>query len=227
MTTIGCFHAHYSNIEHIEKALAAYEVELVHFVDPGLDRMTKDADFNNDTAEQKVIETMDWISKCHVDAILITCTFFTAVLQKELLNRYSIPIFKLEEPLFHDICGIKKPVILVFTNPNTVEGTLQQLKYYSAVIGKGIQVEAQLLDHTFELIMQGRKQEYIAAVTGGLSRIAAEHSDHHIVAAQLSMVPAAEQVELLTGRCIGNSLAALAGHLERNLSLKHRTCADL
>ncbi|MDF2815344.1 MAG: hypothetical protein K0Q81_1544, partial [Paenibacillus sp.] len=104
MTTIGCFHAHYSNIEHIEKALAAYEVELVHFVDPGLDRMKKDADFNNDTAEQKVIETMDWISKCHVDAILITCTFFTAVLQEELLNRYSIPIIKLEEPLFHDIC---------------------------------------------------------------------------------------------------------------------------
>jgi hypothetical protein len=34
-----CFHAYSSNIEHIEKALVPYDVELVHFVDPSLDRI--------------------------------------------------------------------------------------------------------------------------------------------------------------------------------------------
>jgi hypothetical protein len=33
---IGCLHAHYSNIEYIEEAFSAYEVEFIHFVDPGL-----------------------------------------------------------------------------------------------------------------------------------------------------------------------------------------------
>lgn len=36
MITIGCFHAHYSNIALVEETLAPYEVELVHYVDPGL-----------------------------------------------------------------------------------------------------------------------------------------------------------------------------------------------
>lgn len=31
MTTIGCFHAHHSNIEHIERVMLPYEVELVHY----------------------------------------------------------------------------------------------------------------------------------------------------------------------------------------------------
>ena len=33
---LGCLHAHYSNIEYIENAFAPYNIELIHFVDPGL-----------------------------------------------------------------------------------------------------------------------------------------------------------------------------------------------
>ena len=33
---LGCLHAHYSNIEYIENAFSPYNIELVHFVDPGL-----------------------------------------------------------------------------------------------------------------------------------------------------------------------------------------------
>jgi hypothetical protein len=53
MKRIGCFHAHYSNIEHVEKALSDYEVELIHFVDPGLDRIKKDTEFTMDIAKKK------------------------------------------------------------------------------------------------------------------------------------------------------------------------------
>jgi len=102
MTKIGCFHAHYSNIEHIERALGHLGVECIHFVDPGLDRMKRDADFSGEMVEKKVAETLEWISRCHVDAILVTCTFFTAVIQPEL-HRYAIPVIKIDEPLLKRI----------------------------------------------------------------------------------------------------------------------------
>lgn len=50
---LGCYHAHYSNIEHIEKALGSYDIELVHFVDPGLDRIKNDSDFTEELALNK------------------------------------------------------------------------------------------------------------------------------------------------------------------------------
>jgi hypothetical protein len=50
---LGCFHAHHSNIEHIEKALKPYNIELIHFVDPGLDRIKMDSNFTEEVAQKK------------------------------------------------------------------------------------------------------------------------------------------------------------------------------
>jgi glutamate racemase len=218
---IGCFHAHYSNIEPIEQALGAYEVELAHFVDPGLDRIRKDADFTPAVAEKKVLEMLNWISSCHVDAILITCTFFTAVLQDEL-HRFPIPVIKIDDPLFHDACTMNAPLIFVFTNPGTVNGTLQRLTDYSVQSGKEIQVAHSVLEHTFELIMQGKKEEYNEAVSKGLSRIAVDNPQAIVAAAQLSMAAAALQAEAATGRRIINPLVSLASHTEQVLLLQRK-----
>ncbi|MEK1830311.1 hypothetical protein AAAC51_18170 [Priestia megaterium] len=49
---LGCFHAHHSNIEHIEKALKPYNIELIHFVDPGLDRIKMDSNFTEEVAQK-------------------------------------------------------------------------------------------------------------------------------------------------------------------------------
>ncbi|MED4213701.1 hypothetical protein P4662_31370, partial [Priestia megaterium] len=94
---LGCFHAHHSNIEHIEKALKPYNIELIHFVDPGLDRIKMDSNFTKEVAQKKIKDTLEWISSCHVDAILITCTFFTANIEQDKLA-YSIPVIKIDDP---------------------------------------------------------------------------------------------------------------------------------
>jgi aspartate/glutamate racemase len=218
MKRIGCFHAHYSNIEHVEKALSLYEVELIHFVDPGLDRIKLDANFTMEMVEQKVIEMLDWIAQCHVDAILITCTFFTAVFNEEV-HRYPIPIIKIDEPLFADICKINRPILLGFTNPNTVSGTMNQLIAYSKKMGKEIEAEAFLLEGTFELIMQGKKTEYIQAVSEGLLNIALKNPEKSVAIAQLSMVPAAQLIEKQTNIFIGNHLGSLSSYMEEALAL--------
>jgi hypothetical protein len=219
MTRIGCYHAHYSNIEHIEKALAGYEVELVHFVDPGLDRIKMDADFNNEIVETKVKETLNWISGCHVDAILITCTFFTAV-YRENLHPLPIPVIKIDDPLFQDICRSAEPVLFMFTNPNTVKGTMEQFQQYCQAADHRVLAEARVLENTFSLIMQGKKEEYTALVASGLRQAAEEYPDVRIVAAQLSMAPAARQAEQETGITIGNHLNALTDYMIHKLSLQ-------
>jgi hypothetical protein len=219
---IGCYHAHYSNIEHIEKALASYEVELIHFVDPGIDQMKNNVDFDHTAAENKVIATLDWIAKCHVDAILITCTFFTAVFNEEL-HPYPVPIIKIDRPLFNDVCQTDEGKIFVFTNPSTVKGTMEQFHAYTSMTRKEIPTEAKILANTFELIMAGKKEEYLSAVAKGLSEIAMDNPGKKVIAAQLSMVPAALQAERELDIAIANPLHSLAGHMEQMLSLQSKS----
>lgn len=221
MKRIGCFHAHYSNIEHIEKALNPYDVELVHFVDPGLDRMKLDADFTIDIVEKKIVETLDWISKSHVDAILMTCTFFTAAFHEEV-HRYPIPVIKIDEPLFEDICQLEQPVLVAFTNPNTVQGTMNQLYGYASKKGREVDAEPFLMENTFELIMQGKKTAYINLVSKGLIQMTEENPMKRVVAAQLSMVPGAEIAEEQTSISVGNHLKSLASYMEDRLNLEVR-----
>jgi glutamate racemase len=221
LTTIGCFHAHHTNIEHIEQALESFEVELIHFVDPGLDRRKNDAVFSREKAEKKVAETLEWIAGCRADAILVTCTFFTSVYRAEL-HRLPIPVVAIDDPLFREVCRAEEPQILVFTNPNTVQGTMDRMYGYAAQADKNIRAETRLLNDTFELIMQGKKEAYLAAVTDGLCRIAADNPGKTVVAAQLSMAPAARQAELTMNRTIGNPLVSLAGYMEELLGIQKR-----
>lgn len=219
MKKLGCFHAHYSNIELVEKALEKFEVELIHFVDPGLDRIKMEAEFTNEVVEKKVIETLNWIANCRVDAILITCTFFTSV-YNEKIHDYSIPIIKIDEPLFESICQTDQPIVTVFTNPSTVKGTMNQLLSYSRMKGKEIEVEHVLLENTFDLIMQGKKSEYINSVSKGLFNVIEKNPNRNVVAAQLSMAPAAQLIQKQINIPILNHLESLSSYMKESLSLK-------
>ena len=128
---LGCLHAHYSNIEYIENALSPFNIELIHFVDPALMyRVTSDENFQESDAQNKVKEQIEWIAKCNVDAILITCTNYIAILQEDQLS-ISVPIIKIDEPYFDYICNIQQPQTILFTNPATVDGTMERLKQYA------------------------------------------------------------------------------------------------
>jgi hypothetical protein len=219
MTRIGCFHAHYSNIEQIDNALSTYDVECIHFVDPGLDRIKNDPDFTLEQAERKVLDTLNWIANSHVDAILVTCTFYAAMIRDDI-HRLPVPVIKIDDLLFQDLLNRGGPIVLVFTNPNMVEGTLGRMRRYFEQNGATLDAEARVLSGTFELIMQGKKEQYAEQVTSGMIGIARELPDKTIVAAQLSMVPAAQSAADATGTVIGNAAVSLAEYLTRILSLK-------
>ncbi|WP_078435584.1 hypothetical protein [Metabacillus halosaccharovorans] len=218
---LGCLHAHYSNIEYIENALSSYEIELVHFVDPALMyRVTSDETFNAADAQMKVKEQIEWIAQCHVDAILITCTNYIAILQEEQLS-ISIPIIKIDEPYFEYICHIQQPQTILFTNPATVNGTMERLQQYANYRQKSLDIEVTVINNTFELIMQDLKQEYDQEIATYLHKLIKE--DKAISVAQLSMVDASKAVELKTSKPIINPLDTLISYIVRELKIEKKS----
>ncbi len=218
---LGCLHAHYSNIEYIESAFSSYDMELIHFVDPGLMyRVTSDENFHLVEAQRKVNEQIEWIAKCNVDAILITCTNYIAILQEEQLTT-SVPIIKIDEPYFESICNIKEPQTILFTNPATVNGTIERLKEYAYNHQKSIDIEVIVINNTFDLIMQGLKKEYDQEVCKFLNKNI--HIGKPISVAQLSMVDASKEVERMTTKHILNPLEPLNISIVNQLNLNKKS----
>jgi aspartate/glutamate racemase len=218
---LGCLHAHYSNIEYIENALSSYEIELIHFVDPALMyRVTSDESFKVVDAQNKVKEQIEWIAQCNVDAILITCTNYIAILQEEHLS-ISVPIIKIDEPYFEYISNITQPQTILFTNPATVNGTMERLNQYAYNHQKSLDIEVFVINNTFELIMQGLKQEYNQEISKFLNKIIKE--DKIISVAQLSMVDASKEVEYKTSKPIINPLDTLISSVVSQLKIGKKT----
>jgi len=218
---LGCLHAHYSNIDYIENALSSYEIELIHFVDPALMyRVTSDESFKAVDAQNKVKEQIEWIAQCNVDAILITCTNYIAILQEEHLS-ISVPIIKIDEPYFEYISNITQPQTILFTNPATVNGTMDRLNQYAYNHQKSLDIEVIVINNTFELIMQGLKQEYNQEISKFLNRIIKE--DKIISVAQLSMVDASKEVEYRTSKPIINPLDTLISSVVSQLKIGKKT----
>ncbi|MDQ0218788.1 hypothetical protein ELQ35_05255 [Peribacillus cavernae] len=215
---LGCLHAHYSNIDYIENALSPYEIDLLHFVDPGLMyRVTAEEGYRSSDAQEKVRQQIESIAQCKVDAILITCTNYIAILQETHLS-ISVPIIKIDEPYFERICNIQHPQTIFFTNPATVEGTVQRLEQYANTHEKLVDVEIVVIENTFELVMQGRQEEYNHEVSKYL--IQRMKSGNRVMSvAQLSMLNAARNVERETSKTIINPLDPLVFDIVNQLEL--------
>jgi hypothetical protein len=213
--TIGCLHAHYSNIEYIQKALASDELELMHFVDPGLmSRIAADPNFDAASARNKVVEQIQWISKASADGILITCTNYIALLEEDRLQ-LSIPILKIDEPFFHHVCNNTGPQVLLFTNPATVDGTMNRLHEYAKRHNKQMShVETRVIENTFDLIMKGHKERYVSEVSNYIRKLLLSDKNRIVSVAQLSMVESAETVEREMNVQIGNPLKPLAAYVK-------------
>jgi hypothetical protein len=212
---IACLHAHYSNIQYIENALSSDEVELIHFVDPGLmSRISSDKNFDEVQAQNKVIEQIEWMSQANVEAILITCTNYIALLEENRLNT-TIPIIKIDEPFFGSICNITEPQILLFTNPATVEGTMRRLNEFATIHGKPIpDIEVRVVENAFELIMQGKNEQYVEQLSKYIKGVFVSDKNKKISVAQLSMVETAIKVEHELNVKIGNPLDSLILNFE-------------
>ena len=73
---------------------------------------------------------LEWMAASGLDAILITCTNYIAMLPDEPLD-LPLPVIKIDEPFFAYLCQQESPHLLLFTNPATVEGTMRRFADYA------------------------------------------------------------------------------------------------
>ena len=216
-TRLGCLHMHHSNIPYIDGIVAPDRVELLHFVDPGLmRRIGSDPSFSSHQAEQQVRRQLAWMADCGLDAILITCTNYIAMLPDEPLD-LTIPVIKIDEPFFADLLRQPSPQLLLFTNPATVEGTMRRFHDYAHRAGHQPQVETEVMADTFELVMAGKTEEYATAVARQLRDLVWSGRYEAISVGQLSMADSALRVTAETQVPISNPLDSLRLHLAHEL----------
>jgi len=215
---IACLHAHYSNIDYIEKAFLAYEIEFVHFVDPGL--MYKAASFPSEFIQNKAKEQIEWMAQCEADAILITCTAYIAILEEMELS-ISIPIIKIDEPFFASICSSKKPQMILFSNPQTVDGTIMRLQKHAEDEHQLIDFQIGIIPDSFDLIMKGHKKEYDQKIKEALLALI-EQGESAISVAQLSMADGAKAVKQKTSAVIINPLSTLVSAVAEQMHLTEK-----
>jgi hypothetical protein len=208
---IGCLHAHYSNIDYVESAFSPYDLELCHFVDPGLIYVLQN---DQSAAEQKVKDQIQWMAQSGVDAILITCTNYIALLNDSVV---TIPIIKIDEPYFEALCKTQQPQTILFTNPDTVQGTMARLQNYAKSHQKPLDIEVMIIENSFDLIMSGKQEEYHHVVCQFIKQL---DSNRSLSVAQLSMVAAAQQVEHETSKTIINPLNTLVSSMVEQLNLE-------
>ncbi|MEG0385397.1 MAG: hypothetical protein RR642_11645 [Solibacillus sp.] len=208
MKKLACLHAHHSNIPYIEDLLKPFPIEISHHVDPGLmDQIKNNPHFDLQLAQTKVNSQIAWLEDTHPDAILITCTNYIALMDTE--RKFpSIPLIKIDEPFFEKICSITAPQIVIFTNQDTVEGTLARLNDYAKSNMKNINIEVRMLPEAFSLIMKGLKSEHDAMLAAFMDELI-QTEKKVISVAQLSMVDAARQMSAKHTLTILNPLDAL------------------
>lgn len=208
---LACLHAHESNIGYIQ-GIAPRGFVLEHYVDPGLlARIGRDPGFARDGAGDRVLEQLEWMAAAGADVILITCTNYIALLDDSRLPAGLPAVLKIDEPFFEEVCRIRQPQLLLFSNPATVEGTMARLQAYAEASSCTTpDVRAEVVPELFSLIMAGRKKDYEDAVTAHLIRKAESDPRLALSVAQLSMAGAAERAGLETGRQIGDPLRPLA-----------------
>ncbi|MFB6362697.1 hypothetical protein ACFCP7_01375 [Paenibacillus elgii] len=215
---LGCLHAHHSNIRYLEEGLAREAFSCLHFVDPGaIHWLTRAAASEGARQVQaKLRGQLEWIAGCGVDAIVITCTNYIAALspwEQAVEATGGIPVIAIDEPWFDELLKLGDEAVVAFTNPATVEGTMERLHAHAKLQGRAFKGQTALSDPAcFEMLLQGREAAYAEQVEAFLLDLI-QKSSAPVAAAQLSMTDAAVRAEAVSGARVLSPMQALLERL--------------
>lgn len=221
MTRIGCLHGHYSNISLLSDAFAAFDVELIHFVDPGL--LLQNEGTSVHTKEQshaKLREQLNWMRNCGVDAIVITCTQYAALVTPEDEATATVPLFTIDGPFFHELARHTELQVLLFSNPATVQPTMERLVKHAHSQNLHPEIQVSLVENAFALLMENKQEAYREAIKDALYQLRQTFPDQPIAVAQLSMAPVADQFAKENDCTISHPLHSLTSLMSVALQLR-------
>ena len=198
---IICLHAAESNVDILEQSLADRSFEIRHVVDTYLLTMIREQRPFNEQKDYAFNKIMALIEQ-QPEFILITCTNYIVLLDQIEIET-NIPILKIDELLFAQLKEVQKPIKMLFTNKQTVEGTMARLKQ---TLSAELDIEVIFIPEVFDWYLAGDKLRHDQKVLSTLLELDA--SQHIIAVAQLSMANSAERYSKLSGNVVLSPLSA-------------------
>lgn len=196
-----CLHAAESNVEIIEQSLSDIPFEIYHVVDTYLLTMIREQRPFNEQKDYAFNKIMELIEQ-RPTFILITCTNYIVLLDQIELKT-NIPILKIDELLFEQLKEVQAPIKMLFTNKQTIEGTMARLKQ---TIPSELDIEVIFIPEVFDWYLAGDRLRHDQKVLSTLLELDA--SQHIIVVAQLSMANSAESYSQLSEKLILSPVTA-------------------
>ena len=198
---IVCLHAAESNVGIIEHSLADRSFEIRHVVDTYLLTIIREQRPFNEQKEYAFSKIIALVEQ-QPAFILITCTNYIVLLDLIELET-NIPILKIDELLFAQLKDVQKPIKMLFTNKQTIEGTMARLKQ---TLSAELDIEVIFIPEVFDWYLAGDTLRHDQKVLSTLLELDA--SQHIIAVAQLSMANSVERYSKLSGNVALSPLTA-------------------
>lgn len=202
--SIICLHAAEGNVDVVESALQDGPFDMQHEVDTKLLTMIREGEPVEKQLEY-VAARMNELIVREPAFIFVTCTNYIVLLDQIELSA-SVPIVKIDELLFQTIEQEHKPIKLLFSNEQTIEGTMARLTDY---VKRPIDVEIILIPNIFDLYIADKKNEHDLELQRVLAELSDVEDGKMMVVAQLSMAPAAAEFSRTTGVVVLTPLTAI------------------
>ena len=204
-----CLHAAESNVEIMEQSLCDLPFEIRHVVDTYLLNMIREQRPSNEQKYYAFNKIMDLIEQ-QPAFILITCTNYIVLLDQIELDT-NIPILKIDELIFKQLKEVQAPIKMLFTNKQTIEGTMARLKQ---MISSELDIEVIFIPEVFDWYLAGDKLRHDQKVLSTLLEL--DTSQHIIAVAQLSMANSAENYSKLSGKLVLSPVTAFKNSIVFN-----------
>lgn len=202
--TIICLHAAEGNVEVIEAALQDEPFEMQHEVDTQLLTMIREGESVEGQLAYVATRMNELIAR-EPAFIFVTCTNYIVLLDQIEVSA-NVPILKIDELLFQAIAQVQTPIKLLFSNEQTIEGTMERLTSY---VKRTMDVEVVLIPDIFDLYIAGNKNAHDRALQRVLAELSGDSDGKLLVVAQLSMAPAAAAFSRTSGVEVLTPLTAI------------------
>lgn len=203
-----CLHATEANIEIIDREMKEMPFDIKHEVDTHLLSMIR-AKQPLELQKAYVVEKLNKLTLQEPALLFVTCTNYVALLD-EINVTTHIPILKIDEVLYEQLKGIHNPIKMLFTNKETIRGTMQRFRQF---VSEEVEVEVLHIPDVFDWYLAGDTLRHDQKVLMTLLELDAY--ENTVVVAQLSMSRIASIYSKLSGNEVLSPVTALKEYMNK------------
>ena len=203
-----CLHASEANIEIIDREMKEMPFDIKHEVDTHLLSMIRTKQ-PLELQKAYVVEELNKLTLQEPALLFVTCTNYVALLD-EINVTTHFPILKIDEILYEQLKNIHNPIKMLFTNKETIRGTMQRFRQF---VSQDVEVEVLHIPDVFDWYLAGDTLRHDQKVLTTLLELDAY--ENTVVVAQLSMSRIASIYSKLSGNEVLSPVTALKEYMNK------------